>query len=97
MPGGGKDKKLCNWIQVKMVVKDEQMNDAFLLCSQTDLSDTNVIRIINHGPATAQNHCFDIPEPISSISTETFLVWISSPFKSWMFSFHYGAYRTCRS
>lgn len=48
-----------NWIQVKMAVKNEQMNER----SQTDSCDS-----VNHRPAAAHNHRWDISEPIWSIS-----------------------------
>lgn len=44
------------------------MNDTsvviVLLCTRADLNDITEIVTINHGPATAKNHCFDITEPI---------------------------------
>lgn len=50
-------KTWCNWIHVTIkAIKDEHMKDTFTF----DLSHSNVILIANHGPATAQNHCFDI-------------------------------------
>lgn len=67
----------CNWIHVKMAVRDDRINDR-------DLSDSNAALIVNHGPATAHNHCFDISEPAWSISwLDAVLTWLSSLLQAW--------------